>query len=57
MDETRRKQEILAQILSKHVNQELDIIKTDIQRNFYQTSQEALDYGIVDNIITQKDDK
>ena len=57
MDETRRKQEILAQILSKHVNQKLDVIKTDIQRNFYQTSQEALDYGIIDNIITQKDDK
>jgi len=36
---------------------DLDIIKTDIQRNFYQTSQEALEYGIIDNIITEKDGK
>jgi ATP-dependent Clp protease protease subunit len=55
MEETKRKQEVLAQLLSQHVNKDLDIIKTDIQRNFYQTSQEALDYGIIDNIITQKD--
>ena len=57
MEETRRKQEILAQLLSKHVKKDLDIIKTDIQRNFYQTSQEALEYGIIDNIITEKDGK
>ena len=57
MDETRRKQEILAQLLSKHVKRDVDTIKLDIQRNFYQTSEEALDYGIIDNIIIQKDVK
>lgn len=54
MEETKRKQDIIAEILAKHVNKNVDQIKSDIQRNFYQTSKEALDYGIVDNIITEK---
>ena len=54
MEETKRKQDIIAEILAKHVNKNVDQIKSDIQRNFYQTSKEALDYGIIDNIITEK---
>ena len=55
MEETKRKQEILAKILSEHINKDIEEIKNDIQRNFYQTSNEALDYGIIDNIIAQKE--
>ena len=55
MEETKRKQQILAEILGKHVNKGLDQINSDIQRNFYQTAEEALRYGIIDNIISKKE--
>jgi len=54
MEETKRKQGILATILSKHVKKDLNQINSDIARNFYQTAEEALQYGIIDNIITKK---
>ncbi|MEE2701706.1 MAG: ATP-dependent Clp protease proteolytic subunit [Thermodesulfobacteriota bacterium] len=54
MEETKRKQGILATILSKHVKKDLNQINSDIARNFYQTAEEALEYGIIDNIITKK---
>ena len=55
MKETKRKQQILAKILEKHVNKDVDQINSDIQRNFYQTAEEALQYGIIDNIISKKE--
>ena len=55
MDETKRKQQMLAEILEKHVKKDLGQINSDIQRNFYQTAQEALQYGIIDNIIFKKE--
>ena len=57
MEETKRKQEILSKILSKHLKKEVAQISLDLQRNFYQTAKEALEYGIVDNIITKKEEK
>jgi len=57
MEETKRKQEILSKILSKHLKKEEAQISLDLQRNFYQTAKEALEYGIVDNIITKKEEK
>ena len=54
MEETKRKQGILATILSKHVKKDLNQINSDITRNFYQTAEEALQYGIIDTIITKK---
>ena len=56
MEETKRKQEILSKILSKHLNKDQAEISSDLQRNFYQTAEEALKYGIIDNIITKKED-
>jgi ATP-dependent protease ClpP protease subunit len=32
----------------------LNQINSDITRNFYQTAEEALQYGIIDTIITKK---
>ena len=57
MEETKRKQEILSKILSKHLKKEEAQISIDLQRNFYQTAKEALEYGIIDNIITKKEEK
>ena len=57
MEETKRKQGVISEILSKHLKKDIDQITTDIQRNFYQTAEEALKYGLIDTIISNKEDK
>lgn len=44
----------LNQILVKHTGQKLDKIERDTDRDFYLTSQEAKDYGLIDEIIKTK---
>jgi ATP-dependent Clp protease protease subunit len=46
--------ERLNQILSKHTGQPLAKIEKDTDRDYYMTSQEAKEYGIIDNIIKPK---
>ncbi len=43
-------------ILAQHTRQPLEKISKDTDRNFFMTSQEALDYGIIDRIIVKKED-
>ena len=57
MEETKRKQGVISEILSKHLKKNIDQITADIQRNFYQTADEALKYGLIDTIIINKEDK
>ncbi len=42
----------LNQILSKKTNKKLSEIEKDTDRDYYMNSQEALEYGIIDKIIT-----
>jgi len=42
----------LARILQHHTGQDLDRIKTDIQRDHYLSAEEAVSYGVVDEILT-----
>jgi ATP-dependent Clp protease protease subunit len=42
----------LYSILSHHTGQSLDVIKRDSDRNYYMSAQEALTYGMVDEILT-----
>lgn len=42
------------QILVKHTGQKTDKIERDTDRDFYLTSQEAKDYGLIDEIIKVK---
>ncbi len=44
----------LNQILVKHTGQKLNKIERDTDRDFYLTSQEAKDYGLIDAIIKTK---
>jgi ATP-dependent Clp protease, protease subunit len=44
--------EQIARILHKHTGQDIDRIKTDIQRDHYVTAEEAVTYGLVDEILT-----
>ena len=49
----------LYQILSEHTGKEMDVIRRDADRDFWMTSQEALEYGMIDQIVTkaEKNDK
>lgn len=44
----------LYEIIAEHSGQPLDVIAKDADRNFWMTSQEAIDYGMIDRIITKK---
>ncbi len=44
--------EQIARILHNHTGQDIDRIKTDIQRDHYVTAEEAVTYGLVDEILT-----
>jgi len=43
------------QILSYHTGQSVEKINSDSDRNFWMNAQEALEYGLVDNILTNRD--
>jgi ATP-dependent Clp protease protease subunit len=50
--EILRMRESIYQILSKHTGQSLDRIKKDADRNFFMSAQDAVTYGLVDEILT-----
>ena len=50
--EILRMKEELNKILAKHTGQLLDKIQTDTDRDFFMSSQEAKDYGLVDEVIS-----
>lgn len=41
----------LAEILQKNTGQKLSKIKDDMERDFWMTAQEAVDYGLIDKIV------
>jgi len=41
-------------LLAHHTGQPLDRIKTDTERDYFMTSDEALTYGIVDAVVTKR---
>jgi ATP-dependent Clp protease protease subunit len=44
----------LNRILAEQTGQPLSVIERDTERDFYMTAQEALDYGLVDKILTKR---
>ena len=44
----------LYEILAAHTGQSLEKIFSDADRNFWMSSAEAKDYGMIDNILTKK---
>lgn len=46
-----RTREKLYEIIAKHTKKSIDQIRKDADRDYYMTSQEALDYGIIDKIL------
>jgi len=55
--EILRIRENINQILVKHTNQNKKKIEEDIERDFIMTPKQANEYGIIDSIITSKEQK
>ena len=53
--EILRMRDLLEQILAKHTGQPLERIHTDTDRDFVLEAQEALEYGIIDAVISSRD--
>ena len=51
--EITRLQDILKDILVKHTGQDMDRITQDTDRDFYLNPQQAVEYGIIDEILTK----
>ena len=53
-EEIRKTRDELCSILAEHSGQPMERILTDADRDFWMTSKEALEYGMIDNILTGK---
>jgi len=49
--------ERLNQILAKHTGQPFDKVEKDTDRDFYLSAHEARDYGLIDKVIEEKEQK
>jgi ATP-dependent Clp protease, protease subunit len=55
--EILRLRDLLDKILSDHTGQPLDRIRSDTDRDFIMTAQEAREYGVIDAVIERKEDE
>ena len=55
--EIMRMQEIIRSIIAKHTGQPMDRIIHDTDRDFYLSPEQAVEYGIVDEILTKPADE
>ncbi len=44
----------IEEIIAEHSKQELEKVAKDMERDFFMTSEEATDYGIIDRVITHR---
>lgn len=54
--EVLKTKEELNRILSGHTGKPIDVIGRDTDRDFFLNAQEAKDYGVIDTVITHKED-
>ena len=54
--EILRMKDTLNRILVKHTGRSLEKIQNDTDRDFFMSGQEAKEYGIIDHVITTRDD-
>ena len=54
--EILRMKDTLNQILVRHTGKKLEQIQGDTDRDFFMTGEEAKKYGIIDHVITTRDD-
>jgi ATP-dependent Clp protease protease subunit len=53
--EIMRLKQAINELFARHTNQEIKKIRNDTERDFFMSGQEALDYGIVDKVITRRE--
>jgi ATP-dependent Clp protease, protease subunit len=53
--EIMKVKENIHNILVNHTGQPLDKIRNDTERDFFMSSQDALEYGIIDKVITKRE--
>lgn len=51
--EMLRIRDTLYDIIAKHTNKDVEKIRKDADRDFYMSAEEALEYGIIDKILTK----
>jgi ATP-dependent Clp protease protease subunit len=54
--EILRMKDTLNQILVGHTGKALEQIQKDTDRDFFMSGEEAREYGIIDHVITNRDD-
>ncbi|HWI55005.1 MAG TPA: ATP-dependent Clp endopeptidase proteolytic subunit ClpP [Desulfobacteria bacterium] len=52
--EILRMKDVLSKLLAHHTGQPLDRVAQDTERDYFMSAQEAKDYGIVDEVITDR---
>ena len=55
-NEIMRNREVLNEILANHCGKNAKDLAADTDRDFFLTAQEAVDYGLVDSILTKPED-
>ncbi|GMR11599.1 MAG: ATP-dependent Clp endopeptidase proteolytic subunit ClpP [Anaerolineae bacterium] len=50
--EILRQREKINNILAEHTGQPLETIEHDVERDFYLSAEDALQYGLIDNVLT-----
>lgn len=53
-NEILRQKKVLNQILKKHTGQDIRKIVRDTDRNFFMSAAEAVEYGVIDEVITSR---
>ena len=53
--EIMRLKQAINELFALHTNQEIKKIRSDTERDFFMSGQEALEYGIVDRVITRRE--
>jgi ATP-dependent Clp protease protease subunit len=47
----------MEEIIAKHAEQPLDKISKDMERDYFMSAEEAAEYGIIDNVVTNRDSR
>ena len=53
LKETLEVKEMLAKIMAKNTGQKLSKVKADMERDYWMSPQEAVQYGLVDKVLSK----
>jgi len=54
-EEIMRMRELTSAILARHTGQPLEVIERDVERDRIMSAQQALEYGLIDQVITHRE--